>query len=75
MPRQITLNGLKASGINIYKEDGMLRIEANYQILSGDEVIKTVTRDITSALSSEQRTTIANAYNAIFSRIESLELS
>ena len=75
MPRQITLDRIKASGINIYKEDGVMRIEANYSILAGSEVIKTVSRDITSALSSEQRTAISNAYDAIFSRIEGLELS
>jgi hypothetical protein len=85
MPKQITLDRIqasplraqarRASGISIYKEDGVLRIEANYQILSGDEVIKTVARDITSALASVQRATIANIYDAIFSRIEGLELS
>ena len=75
MPRQITLDGIEASGINIYKEDGVVRVEANYNILSGVEVIKTVSRDITSALTSEQRTAISNSYDAIFSRIEGLELS
>ena len=75
MPRQITLDSIKASGVNIYKEDGVLRIEANYHVLSGSEVIKTVSRDITSALSSEQRTAISSAYDAIFSRLEDLELS
>ena len=75
MSKQITLDGIEASGINIYKEDGLVRVEANYSILSGVEVIKTVSRDITAALTSEQRTTISNSYDAIFSRIESLELS
>jgi len=75
VPRQITLDGIEASGINIYKEDGVVRVEANYNILSGVEVIKTVSRDITSALTSEQRTAISNSYDAIFSRIEGLELS
>jgi len=74
MPRQITLDKIKASGINIYKEDGVLRIEANYSILSGTEVIKTISRDITSALASEQRTAISSAYDAIFSRVDGLEL-
>ena len=75
MPKQITLDRMRASGVNIYKEDGGLRIEANYSLLSGTEVIKVVSRDITSVLSSEQRTAVSNAYDAIFSRIEGLELS
>lgn len=75
MPRQITLDRIKASGVNIYKEDGVLRIEANYHVLSGNEVIKTVSRDITSALSSEEKTATSNTYDAIFSQIEGLELS
>lgn len=75
MPKQITLNGIQRSGINVYKENNVVRVEANYQILSGVEVIKSVSKDITSALSSEQRAIISNAYDAIFSRIEGLELS
>lgn len=75
MPKQITIDGIRRSGINVYKENNVVRVEANYQILSGVEVVKSVSKDITSALSSEQRTIISNAYDAIFSRIEGLELS
>lgn len=75
MARQITLNGIQRGGITIFKHGGQVRVEASYAVLSGTEVVKTVTRDITEALDASQKVAIANAYDAVFNRVEGFELT
>lgn len=74
MAKQITLDSLRPGGINIFKGEGQLRVEANYQILSADEVTKTISRDITQYLSPTTKTTLSNAYITAFNKIEQVEL-
>ena len=75
MARQITLDGIEACGVNIFKEAGDLRVEASYDIMSGSEVIRSASRDITPHLSAGQLTALSDAYDAVFARIEQVELS
>ena len=75
MARTLTLDGLRRGGLNIFKEDGALKVEANYYILSGTEEIRGVYRDITPHLSQAVRAAISDGYDAVFSRIQQMELS
>ncbi len=75
MPRQITLDTLTPTGINIFKEDGRVRVEANYRVQAGAEVVKAVSRDVTPFIPTSRLTSLSNSYDAIFSAIEQVELS
>ena len=75
MAKQITLDGISRQGINIFKEGGVLRVEANYHILAGAEVVRSVSRDITNYLTPAQRSALADSYDAVFARIEQVELA
>jgi hypothetical protein len=75
MAKQITLDGISRQGINIFKEGGVLRVEANYHILAGTEAVRTVSRDITAHLSPTLRSALAEAYDTVFARIEQVELT
>lgn len=76
MAKQITLDGIKKGGLNLHKDAaGTLKVEANYQIMAGPEAVKTVGRDITSLLTSDQKASLSDAYDTVFNRIESSELS
>ena len=75
MPIQITLDSVKAIGTNLFKEDGQLRIEANYQVLAGADVIRNVSRDITIYLSVALKAALAAAYDDLFSEVAQMELS
>ena len=75
MAKQITLDGISRHGINIFKEGEAIRVEANYHILAGAEVVRTVSRDITAHLSPAQRSALADAYDSVFARIEQVELA
>lgn len=75
MARQITLNGIERGGITISKRGGQLRVEVSYAVLSGTEVVKSITRDITAALDTAQRAAISSVYDAVFTRVEGIELT
>ena len=74
MVRQITLDGIQPNYINIFKSAGEVRVEAGYAILAGAEEVRRHSRDITTHLLSSQLTAISEAYDAVFARIEQVEL-
>lgn len=75
MAKQITLNGIERGGITIFKVGGQARVEADYRVLAGTEVIKTVHKDVTGHLDVSQRTSLLSAYDAVFNRVEAVELT
>ena len=76
MPRQITLDTVAPTGINILKgARNSLRVEANYQILAGTELVKVVSRDITQHIPSDTLTSLSTAYDNIFAAIEQVEIT
>ena len=74
MGRQITLDSIKPSGLNIWELNGIIRVEANYAILAGTEVVTQTSKDVTVLVTDEQKLTLTQAYAAIFAAIEQQEL-
>ncbi len=75
MAKQIALDGIKRGGVNIRREDGVLKIEAHYSVMSGSETVMTRSKDITALLGSAHKTSLSDSYDAIFSKIEQAELA
>ncbi|MBI4289771.1 MAG: hypothetical protein HY671_15250 [Chloroflexi bacterium] len=73
MPKQVTLDSLELKGLNIFKEAGKLRVEANYSILAGTEVYKAGTRDVSDSLPPATVDGLASAWDAIVGLIKASE--
>lgn len=75
MPRQIVLDGIQPAGINLFKDAaGAVKVQANYRVLAGGEVVRSESRDVTLLLPSAQLQALAAAFDDVFAAVQSAEL-
>ena len=76
MPKTITLDNLEAIDLRLYRDPaGGLHAQVTYNVKSGSEVIKSVlNREISTLLSSTQKSGLQGQFDTVFNAIKSLEI-
>ena len=74
MVRQLTLDGVNPVGISVFLDGSEPRVEASYQVLAGEEVVMTRSRDITPWLTQAQKDALVAYYGQVFAAVTQREL-
>lgn len=77
MPRTLTIDGLKLEGAAIWVnlETGEIRLEQNYALLSGPDVLQRKTCEVSQLLDESDKAAILQLAQKVRSALEQQELA
>lgn len=74
MPRTIALTGTELVRVQLQRDpSGQVQILAEYHLLSGTDVVRTVHRDLTPGVATGRRTGLVAAFEALARDVDAIE--